>query len=87
MKIKKELIKRQIAEDTVLIPVGKAVYDTNGLFALNAMASFLWDHLPDAETEQELCDAVLAEYEISRETVCSDVAEFLAQLRQWDIID
>ena len=30
MKIKKELIQREIAGDTVLVPVGKSVYDSNG---------------------------------------------------------
>ena len=46
MIIKKELIKREIAGDTILVPVGKAVYDANGLFALNELGAFIWELLP-----------------------------------------
>jgi hypothetical protein len=86
MKIKKELIKREIAGDTILVPVGKTVYDANGLFVLNELGGFLWERLPQAENAEQLCDAVLEEYEVSREEASRDIAEFLDQLRKLDII-
>lgn len=86
MKIKKELIRREIAGDTILVPVGKTVYEANGLFVLNELGGFLWDLLEDAESEQQLCDAVLESYEVSREEAEKDIAEFLEKLRKMDII-
>ena len=86
MIIKKELIKRQIAGDTVLVPVGKSVYDANGLFIMNDVADVIWDLLPQAQNEEQLCQAVLAEYDVSEETARQDVAEFLNRLRQMDIL-
>ena len=47
MIIKKQLIKRDIAGDTILVPIGKTVYDSNGLFVLNELAAFIWDRLPE----------------------------------------
>ena len=86
MKIKKELIKREIAGDTILVPVGKTVYDANGLFVLNEVGGFLWDRLPQAETAEQLCDAVLEEYQVSWEEAAKDIAEFLEKLRRMDIL-
>ena len=86
MIIKKELIKREIAGDTILVPVGKSVYDSNGLFAMNELAAFIWDILPRVQTEEEICDAVLAEYEVSREEAAADIAEFMEKLKQMEII-
>lgn len=86
MIIKKELIKRDIAGDTILVPVGKTVYDSNGLFALNEVAAFIWDILPRVETAEEICEAVLAEYDASPEEISRDVAEFLEKLRELNII-
>lgn len=86
MKIKKELIKREIAGDTILVPVGKTVYDSNGLFVLNELGAFIWDLLPGADSEAELCEAVLAEYETTPQEAATDIAEFLQKLRQMDII-
>ena len=86
MTIKKELIKRDIAGDTVLVPVGKTVYDSNGLFILNELGSSLWDLLPEAEDEVFLVEAVLREYEAEEAEVRRDIAEFLEKLRQMNII-
>ena len=86
MKIKKELIKREIAGETILVPVGKTVFDSNGLFALNEVGGFLWDLLPQAKTEEALLEAVLAEYDVSAQEAAKDIAEFLNKLRQMEII-
>ena len=86
MKIKKELIKRQIAGDTILVPVGKTVYDSNGLFVLNELAAFIWNLLPQAKNEADIVSAVLDEYKIDELTAKNDVAEFLGKLKEMDIL-
>ena len=86
MIIKKELIKRNIAGETVLVPVGKAVYDANGLFVMNELADFIWELLPHVETEAEICAAVLREYEVTEETAAADVHVFLETLRKMEIL-
>ena len=86
MKIKKELVKRDIAGDTILVPVGKTVYDSNGLFILNELGSFLWDRLETAENEEELLNAVLDEYEVTEETAKKDLRTFLDKLREMGIL-
>lgn len=87
MKIKKELIKRDIAGDTILVPVGKTVYDSNGLFVLNEVAAFIWDVLADAETEADIVAKILEEYEVSQTEAEKDTTDFLAKLREMQIID
>ena len=86
MIIKKDLIKREVAGDTILVPVGKTVLEYNGLFMLNELGAFIWNILPQVESETEICEAVLAEYEISPEDAAKDIAEFLDSLRKMDII-
>ena len=86
MQIKKELIKRTISGDTVLVPIGSAVYDANGLFVLNELGGFLWDLLPQAENIQQLVDAVLAEYEVDKVTATQDISAFLEELKKLDIL-
>lgn len=87
MNIKKELICRQIAGETILVPVGKTVYDSTGLFVLNELAAFIWNILPEVQSEAEIVSAVLAEYEVSEAQAGADAAEFLAQLREMGIIE
>ncbi len=86
MKIKKELIKRSIAGETVLVPVGRTVYEANGLFVLNELGDFLWDRLPDAENEEQLLAAILEEYEVDEQTARRDLIAFLDKLKQMEIL-
>lgn len=86
MITKKELIKRQIAGDTILVPVGKTVLESNGLFMLNELGTFIWDLLPGAESEADICKAVLDQYDVPMERAQQDVSEFLEKLRSMGII-
>ncbi len=86
MKIKKELIKRSIASETVLVPVGRTVYEANGLFVLNELGDFLWDRLPEAENEEQLLCAVLEEYEVDEQTARRDLLSFLDKLKEMEIL-
>lgn len=86
MKIRKELIRREIAGDVILVPVGGTVLSDNGLFALNELGAFLWDRLESAEDEEALVRAVLSEYEVDEATARTDTAEFLQKLREMEIL-
>lgn len=86
MEIKKELIKREIAGDCILVPVGRSTLDSNGLFALNGLAAFIWDILPSVDTEDEIVAKILDEYEVDKETAERDVSEFMSKLRELGII-
>lgn len=86
MKIKKELIARNIAGDVILVPVGKAVYENNGLFALSELGAFIWERLPAARDQEEILRDVLQVYEVSEEQARQDLEEFLQQLRKMEII-
>ena len=86
MIIKKELISRQIAGERFLVPVGKSVYDSNGLFILTEVGGFIWDLLPNTESEEQIVSAILSEYEIDEATAQADVSFFLTKLREMEII-
>ena len=87
MIVKKQLIKREIAGDTILVPVGKTVYDSNGLFVLNEVAAFIWDLLPEAADELQIVSRILEEYDVSWEDALADTTQFLQKLREMGIID
>lgn len=87
MIIKKELVRRQIAGETILVPIGTAVYDSGGLFVLNELGDFIWGLLPKVDTEEEICKAVVAQYEVSEAEAARDIRAFLKDLERMGIID
>ena len=51
MNIRKQLVKRNIAGDVILVPVGDASLEIKGLLTLNETGELLWDALPEAADE------------------------------------
>lgn len=87
MEIKKEMIHRQLAGDDILVPGGSAVLDLNGLFVMTETGAFIWSVLPQAETDEDVVNKMLEEYDVDRETAEKDVKDFLDRLRSYGIID
>ncbi len=86
MNIRKRLIKRRIAGDVILVPVGDASLELKGLLTLNETGEFLWDRLPDAMDEEALAAALDGEYDVDEATARADVREFLDSLRALQIL-
>ena len=86
MTIKKQLVKRNIAGDVILVPVGDSSLTLKGLITLNETAEFIWDRLAAAAAAAELAAALGAEYEIDAATAKNAVDELLAQFRELAII-
>lgn len=86
MTIKKQLVKRNIAGDVILVPVGDSSLTLKGLITLNETAAFIWDRLADAADAAELAAAMCEEYDIAAATAKNDVDEILAQFRELEII-
>lgn len=86
MEVKKELIKREIAGDVILVPVGKSVIEDNGLYALNELGAFIWDILAQVENEEDIVKKVLEEYDVEEDVARKDVQEFLVKMKELKIL-
>ena len=80
MRAIEDLIVREIAGEHILIPTGSAALKIHGMINLSESGYLLWDKLQSECTEEELVEAILAEYEIDRETAAEDVHSFLEKM-------
>ena len=87
MKILKRIIKRNIAGDIILVPVGDASLEIKGLITLNETGEFLWDALEKAENESALAAMLAAEYDVDTATAEADTKVFLQKLKELGIIE
>lgn len=86
MELKLQLVKRDVAGDIILVPVGDASLKIKGLITLNETASVLWDALPQADSAEQLADALENEFAADRETLLRDAEDFLESIRKLGII-
>lgn len=86
MKIKKNVVIREIAGETMLIPVGDTTGEYNGIFTLSPTAATAFEALQNGGDENDALKAVLSEYEVDEETAKKDLEEFMALLREFGIV-
>ena len=73
MKIKKGFMLREVAGNFVVVAVGEASKKFNGVINLNESGAFLWKKLADGIEKEKLIDALLEEYEVSKEIATADI--------------
>ena len=76
-----DYIYRRIVNETILVPVHQDVSEMEGIYAMNDVASFLWDCLENPATRKELMAALLEEYDAPQETIAQDLNRFLEDLQ------
>ncbi len=76
--IKQGYVAREIAGEYIAVPVD-ASCGTN-IVILNPVSKFLWDELATEKSFDELLDAILKNYDVTKEEAETDLKEFLMQL-------
>lgn len=87
MKIKDNFMLRKVADCYVVVPIGPAVADFNGMINLNEAGVFLWQLLENETTEDAVVTAMLEHYDVSEDIARNDVKKFVAQLSEADLLD
>lgn len=87
MKLKSQLMLREIAGNYMAVPVGERTRDVPGVIALNETGAFLWKLLEQDTTEGALVTALLAAYDTQEATAQMDVHSFLDTLREKGWLD
>lgn len=80
MKLKSTFLLRSVAGQTVVLPTS-AELDLNMMITLNDTGAFLWEHLVEETDEAALVAALLAEYDVDKETAQKAVSAFVKKLR------
>ncbi len=86
MKIKEGFILKQIMEDYIVVPTGEDLVNFDAMITLNESGAFLWKLLLEEQTEEQLCDALCAEYDVSREQAMEDLQHFLKMLQSAKVL-
>ena len=80
MDCKLTLVKRDIAGDTILVPVGDASLKLKGLITLNETGAFLFKESQKPEpTRDKLIQAAMEEYKVGEEEAAENVDSFIQQ--------
>lgn len=87
MKIKKGFMLRTVGERNIVVPVGAASLEFNGMITLNETGAFIWKKLSLGCEYEELISAILLEYDTTEEEAKAGADALLAQIRKENLLE
>ena len=82
----KDLVTRNIAGESIIVPIKGHVGDLEGLFTLNEVGAMIWQLIDGRTTVGQLTEAVRKEYDVQAAEAEKDVADFLRSLEDAGLI-
>lgn len=78
IKVKKGFLLRKLGEESIVVAIGEASKEFNGMIRLNETGVFYWEKLEKGTTEDELVRETIERFDgIDKETARQDVRDFL----------
>lgn len=89
MKLKDQLLLREVAGQYVIVPTGKRVQEITSIVYISSSGAYLWDYMKDHDFQPEdLVDRIMEHYDgVTREQAAADVKQFLKTLSDNCILD
>lgn len=87
MKISKDFILREIADEYILVPTGKTALSFNGLVTINETGALIWKTLLEEKTMEDIVNKIVEEYEVEKEEAYKDASEFIEYLKASNIVE
>ncbi len=86
--VKKEnVVFRKVAGETLLVPIRGDIADMKKIYILNSLGEFIWNMINGERSFEDILDAILANYEVTREEAEKDIKEFLDLMAERNLVE
>ncbi len=83
---REDCVTREIAGETVIVPIRNRVGDLDSIYNLNELGTRIWNLIEPKRSVEEIVQAVCREYDVTPEQARQDTTAFLAELKEAGLI-
>ena len=87
LRPKGESVRREIAGETILVPIRGRTADMQSIYALNSTAAFIWDRIDGRRTVGELLEGTLSTFDVERGLALEHLESFLAHAQANGLVE
>jgi transposase-like protein len=81
-----ELVTRNVAGETIIVPIKSNVGDLDSIYTLNEVGSTIWELIDGKNSVNQIIYAVHNAYEVTHEEAEQDTIEFLRAVEEAGLI-
>ncbi len=86
-KKKEEIVSREIAGETILVPISGKLADMQKIFAVDAVAEYIWQQVDGKNDLGAISDGVVKSFDVDKKQAGDDILEFIDQLLNAQLIE
>jgi hypothetical protein len=83
---KNDLVARDIAGETIIVPIRSNVGDLDSIYTLNEIGSIIWQLIDGKKSVSEIAKAVCNAFEVTPQVAEKDTIDFLNTLEQAGLV-
>ena len=80
------IVARRIAGEFILVPLVGRGANLDSIYSLNRVGTFIWDRLDGSRSLREICDSIVAEFDVPADRALADLLEFVATLKKKGLV-
>ena len=84
---KDDVVSREIAEETILVPVRGRLADMQKIFSLNPTAEYIWKNLDGKKKLVDIINALIDQFDVAKDEAEKDISDFVTELINADLIE
>ena len=81
------VVSRKIVDELILVPIRTSVADMESLYTLNDVGARVYELIDGRRTVAQICEAIVEEFEVTKEKAHADVSDFTEQLMEIGAIE
>lgn len=86
IKTNPNVIRRNVAGEDILIPVGDSALEHNSLFVLTPTGAEIWDALVEGKSIEEIVADMTRAYDVDADTLREDVLGLIEKLAKQGLV-
>ena len=83
---KNDLVARDIAGETIIVPVRSNVGDLDSIYTLNEVGTLIWGLIDGKKSVSQIAEEICMTYDITPEEAKKDTVDFLKSLEDRGLI-
>ncbi len=81
------VVTRQVAGETILVPITGNIANMEHIFSLNPVAEHIWTHLNGESSLEDIIGKIVLEFEVDTTDAEQDCLEFMDKLIEQQLVD
>ena len=84
---RQEIVAREVAGESFLIPICGSPVDMENIFVLNPLAEFIWQRMDGDRTLEDIVAEIVAEFDVTPDQAGADTDEFVDRLLRNNLVE